>query len=229
MKGIKMTDELMHYGQPRRSGRYPWGSGENPRAWLEYFGIKKNKSGSSSSSSNSKSIGTISKSSGGKESSSSKIEKETAKKKEQIVETDEEKKERLIKEQDLREIYNNKELFSTKEITDVINRVNAEANLKKMADAKSSSAFKKGVEFLKSANDATTTVLNAYDNYKKVKKILSKDSKQDDDSKNSKGKNEKKGDGKSKKEKAQEALTMAEEVKQIVSTIRPLLEDKSKK
>ena len=21
---------LMHYGMPRRSGRYPWGSGENP-------------------------------------------------------------------------------------------------------------------------------------------------------------------------------------------------------
>ena len=21
---------LMHYGMPRRSGRYPWGSGDNP-------------------------------------------------------------------------------------------------------------------------------------------------------------------------------------------------------
>lgn len=26
----KMNDELMHYGMPRRSGRYPWGSGEDP-------------------------------------------------------------------------------------------------------------------------------------------------------------------------------------------------------
>ena len=25
-----MQDELMHYGTPRHSGRYPWGSGENP-------------------------------------------------------------------------------------------------------------------------------------------------------------------------------------------------------
>ena len=25
-----MSDELKHYGMPRRSGRYPWGSGENP-------------------------------------------------------------------------------------------------------------------------------------------------------------------------------------------------------
>ena len=25
-----LTDELMHYGMPRRSGRYPWGSGEEP-------------------------------------------------------------------------------------------------------------------------------------------------------------------------------------------------------
>ena len=23
-------DEIMHYGTPRHSGRYPWGSGENP-------------------------------------------------------------------------------------------------------------------------------------------------------------------------------------------------------
>ena len=23
-------EELKHYGMPRRSGRYPWGSGENP-------------------------------------------------------------------------------------------------------------------------------------------------------------------------------------------------------
>ena len=25
-----MEDSLEHYGMPRRSGRYPWGSGENP-------------------------------------------------------------------------------------------------------------------------------------------------------------------------------------------------------
>ena len=25
-----MNDELMHYGTKRHSGRYPWGSGENP-------------------------------------------------------------------------------------------------------------------------------------------------------------------------------------------------------
>ena len=25
-----VEDILMHYGMPRRSGRYPWGSGENP-------------------------------------------------------------------------------------------------------------------------------------------------------------------------------------------------------
>lgn len=27
-----MADEILHYGVPRRSGRYPWGSGKNPRA-----------------------------------------------------------------------------------------------------------------------------------------------------------------------------------------------------
>lgn len=30
--------ELEHYGMPRRSGRYPWGSGENPFQHEEYFG-----------------------------------------------------------------------------------------------------------------------------------------------------------------------------------------------
>ena len=26
----QLEDYLMHYGMPRRSGRYPWGSGEDP-------------------------------------------------------------------------------------------------------------------------------------------------------------------------------------------------------
>ena len=32
MRAILEGDEdvLMHYGMPRRSGRYPWGSGEDP-------------------------------------------------------------------------------------------------------------------------------------------------------------------------------------------------------
>ena len=30
MKATKVSDSLMHYGMPRRSGRYPWGSGDNP-------------------------------------------------------------------------------------------------------------------------------------------------------------------------------------------------------
>ena len=29
--------ELKHYGIPRRSGRYPWGSGENPYQSLSGF------------------------------------------------------------------------------------------------------------------------------------------------------------------------------------------------
>ena len=30
---------LMHYGMPRRSGRYPWGSGENPYQHLSLIHI----------------------------------------------------------------------------------------------------------------------------------------------------------------------------------------------
>ena len=30
MQLILKDDELAHYGMPRRSGRYPWGSGEDP-------------------------------------------------------------------------------------------------------------------------------------------------------------------------------------------------------
>ena len=30
-------DELEHYGTPRHSGRYPWGSGENPYQRTGYF------------------------------------------------------------------------------------------------------------------------------------------------------------------------------------------------
>ena len=34
---ILAGDELEHYGMPRRSGRYPWGSGENPYQRTGYF------------------------------------------------------------------------------------------------------------------------------------------------------------------------------------------------
>ena len=27
---LDRSDELMHYGTPRHSGRYPWGSGDRP-------------------------------------------------------------------------------------------------------------------------------------------------------------------------------------------------------
>ena len=36
----EFQDELMHYGTPRHSGRYPWGSGENP--YQRYANFKGN-------------------------------------------------------------------------------------------------------------------------------------------------------------------------------------------
>ena len=39
-----MADDLKHYGMPRRSGRYPWGSGENPSASLGKGGKRRSKS-----------------------------------------------------------------------------------------------------------------------------------------------------------------------------------------
>ena len=30
MRAILQSDEIYHYGMPRRSGRYPYGSGEDP-------------------------------------------------------------------------------------------------------------------------------------------------------------------------------------------------------
>lgn len=27
---VKKDNDITHYGMPRRSGRYPWGSGERP-------------------------------------------------------------------------------------------------------------------------------------------------------------------------------------------------------
>lgn len=35
------SDELLHYGVKRKSGRYPWGSGDDPRQGENYFGFLK--------------------------------------------------------------------------------------------------------------------------------------------------------------------------------------------
>lgn len=39
MKAVLEENEndIMHYGMPRRSGRYPWGSGDNPYQHTEDF------------------------------------------------------------------------------------------------------------------------------------------------------------------------------------------------
>lgn len=37
LNGCNEEDSLMHYGTPRKSGRYPWGSGENPYQREEWF------------------------------------------------------------------------------------------------------------------------------------------------------------------------------------------------
>lgn len=38
-----MTDELRHIGTPRHSGRYPWGSGDNPKQWnTDFLGMVDN-------------------------------------------------------------------------------------------------------------------------------------------------------------------------------------------
>ena len=34
---MQQIDDLEHYGTPRHSGRYPWGSGENPYQGDENF------------------------------------------------------------------------------------------------------------------------------------------------------------------------------------------------
>lgn len=41
---IRHSTELYHYGMPRRSGRYPWGSGERP--YQDYPEFRKQKRGS---------------------------------------------------------------------------------------------------------------------------------------------------------------------------------------
>ena len=37
MQAVLEDDELMHYGMPRRSGRYPWGSGDNPQRSADFL------------------------------------------------------------------------------------------------------------------------------------------------------------------------------------------------
>lgn len=36
-ESIDISDEIQHYGTPRHSGRYPWGSGDNPYQHASYF------------------------------------------------------------------------------------------------------------------------------------------------------------------------------------------------
>ena len=137
-------------------------------------------------------------------------------KEEKPEETVEERKARIIKENNVQEAWEHKEDFTTKEINDIIQRVTAENNLEKLVAAKHTSAFKKGVQFLKESNDVMTTVVNAYNNYNNLKKIFSKDTNNSNNSNNSNDSKDKSKDKKSKFYNVKEGIELYGQVKGLL-------------
>lgn len=160
-------------------------------------------------------VGSKKKKNGSSESGSESSGK-TSKKEEKPEETVEERKARIIKENNIQEAWEHKEDFTTQEINNIVQRVNAEKNLEKLVAAKHTSAFKKGVQFLKESNDVMTTVINAYNNYNNLKKIFSKDTNNSNNSNNSNDSKDKSKDKKSKFYKVKEGIELYGQVKGLL-------------
>lgn len=93
------------------------------------------------------------------------------------VETLEEKKTRILKSHSAKDIYQNKDLFTDKEIQDAYNRLNNEKNIKSLIPAEVSKGKKFIDAYINSADTIKKVVdssSNLYNSYVKGKELIDK-------------------------------------------------------
>lgn len=114
--------------------------------------------------------------------SSAKRKKQSAKKKaaakkekeKKEEESDDKIREKLLKSTDPKYIYKYRHLLSTKELQDRLNRINTEAQVKKLTvDDKAKKAMKSGEETLKSLGAMAESIGKIADSYNKIGKAMS--------------------------------------------------------
>lgn len=147
------TNTLIHEGKPRRSGRYPWGSGKRPFQSL----------GGGSK-------GIISRKSSNANANS---EADAAAKKEAERTA---RKERVAKSRSAKEVYDNADLFSDQELQRLYNRLQLERNIKNLAPQEKSRGEQyvdNLVKFGKKTSEVISTGSKLYNDVARVYNSLS--------------------------------------------------------
>ena len=139
-------EELYHYGVPKRSGRYKWGSGKNPYHHGDSLPKKiKNKlTGASKKAANVR---------GPKKPS------------------DEERK-KIVASGDAKKVLKYKKYLTTQELKDANNRITQEKTLGKSAKEQEKTASGKAQKAVDKFNDVAVTAEKAADSYDKFAKII---------------------------------------------------------
>lgn len=133
--------ELYHFGIKERSGRRPWGSGERP---YQRLGGKKQQKALKIADKDTKNL------------------------------TPEEisaKKESIVKSRSATALYRNKELFTNRELTEALGRLNTESKIKQLSDAEIA-AGKKFLKRLDKTQRFLEKTVSYYETYKKVSRAL---------------------------------------------------------
>nr|DAF83563.1 MAG TPA: RNA dependent RNA polymerase [Caudoviricetes sp.] len=146
-----MTNEIFHYGKPRRSGRYPWGSGSRP--FQSYKGIS----------------GYIRKKKQEKADAAEQRERNEqlriAMEEEQKKRHHDADKERVLRKGTATEVLKYQGELTNQELQNAVNRLTLESNLRNLSQKETKSAIDKVDEIMKTVKTGTEWAKIGTDTY----------------------------------------------------------------
>lgn len=145
---INSKNDICHYGIPRKSGRYPWGSGGRPFQSQE-----------------------------GKKKGLFRRRKKTQEREEENLTPEERqrRRERVLKEGTATEILSLQKEFTDKELSDAVNRINTRVRLREISQKELDASWTRIDDVMKKVgkiNDWTKTGINTVKNSEEVLKML---------------------------------------------------------
>lgn len=165
--------ELFHYGMPKRSGRYPYGSGDRPY---------QSSGGVSSKITSKPSRMTFKEKKAAKKASAQKAEEEKKKREEQeATRRHEENRERVLKEGTATELKEYASELSNAEFEAALKRLELNRRLNSYTKSEIQTTFDKVDKFMSKANKVNnwaSTTINAYENSQKLMKMFDQLTKQ---------------------------------------------------
>lgn len=150
---IQVADDIVHFGTPRHSGRYPYGSGDRPYQSLEKKGLFSRLKERRASKQQEKAAAEKKRK---QQEAAQKAREAKQKKKEEEAE-----KERIVNKGNIEELNSIKDKLTPNEINNALNRIQAESRLESELARSNAEKGKQAINKIMNSNDANLILSNA--------------------------------------------------------------------